>query len=68
MSKIYYLLAFFGYLLDRHYFINTRLRHSPHLFTFSVNNFVKKSLSIKIFVQNHYKQYFPTTNKINIRY
>jgi len=57
MSKIYYLSASFGYLLNKYYFINTRLRHSPHLFTFSVNNFVKKTLSTKNFVQNHYWQH-----------
>ncbi|EGR2220800.1 TPA: hypothetical protein GRR73_02870 [Vibrio parahaemolyticus] len=30
------------------------MRHCPHLFTFSVNNFVKNSISTPIFNQNHY--------------
>ncbi|AWG80520.1 hypothetical protein D6Y15_18160 [Vibrio parahaemolyticus] len=29
------------------------MRHCPHLFTFSVNNFVKNSISTPIFNQKH---------------
>ncbi|NAW53811.1 hypothetical protein CAG67_07715, partial [Vibrio sp. V41_P2S12T139] len=46
MSKIYYLFSIFGYLLIKPYLINTRVRHCPHLFTFSVNNFVKNSIQM----------------------
>ncbi|TOJ36693.1 hypothetical protein CGH02_19620 [Vibrio parahaemolyticus] len=54
MSKIYYLFTVIGYLLTKLKFINTRVRHCPHLFTFSVNNFVKNSISTPIFNQKHY--------------
>ncbi|QIR87628.1 hypothetical protein FQ332_02475 [Vibrio diabolicus] len=56
MSKIYYLFTIFGYLLIKPYLINTRVRHCPHLFTFSVNNFVKNSIQMSNSVQSHQKQ------------
>ncbi|AXY01876.1 hypothetical protein D1115_12755 [Vibrio alfacsensis] len=58
MSKIYYHFTDSGYLLTRMDFINTSLRPSPHLFTFSVNNFVKKSISINIFGHNNYFNHY----------